>query len=136
MIPVHQQSLYDPESDTGGDCWRCCIASILELPADDVPDFVNEHGNRYVAATREWLKERGLWFIETRYHGNFPGYMIASGPSPRDKSVFHSVVWKGADMAHDPHPSGEGIYGPVYEWTLLVPINPAAMLLRTAGERN
>lgn len=40
MKPVDQ--LYTPtnmDEHPVGDCWRCCIASILELPAEKVPHF-------------------------------------------------------------------------------------------------
>lgn len=128
MKPVDQTSLHDKETDTGGDCWRACLASILEVPITDVPDFVNEHGGRYVTETRNWLEAFGLWLVEVRYHGNFPGYMIASGPSPRHRDVHHAVVWKGRTMAHDPHPSRDGIWGDPQEYSMIVPLNAAAVL--------
>jgi hypothetical protein len=43
-----------------GDCWRCCIAAVLGVPATEVPHFLrNEDGtvNHNVDAdTQRWLK--------------------------------------------------------------------------------
>ena len=58
MIKV-DQTLHD-------DCFRACLASLLELPIDEVPHFVRKYGNRkvgWVTYLRNWLAKRGLTVI-------------------------------------------------------------------------
>lgn len=40
MKPVRQLYRHDPANGVYGDCWRACIASVLELPIEDVPHEV------------------------------------------------------------------------------------------------
>jgi hypothetical protein len=123
MIPIDMTQLHDEEKGIMGDCWRCCIASILELPAGEVPHFVELYGNRYLTKTRKWLEERGFWLVDTAYHCDYPGYLMGSGPSPRDRDLFHVVVWRLSGMVHDPHPSRDGIWGPPQVWSIILPID-------------
>jgi hypothetical protein len=121
MTPVDQLFSGD-NAVTGipGDCWRACIASVLDLPADEVPHFVSlywseEDPTLWYFETASWLKERG-YALETWAPGPPPrynGYAIASGPSPRGDfkhAVVRYVAAQSADGmlvwdAHDPHPS-------------------------------
>ena len=123
MKPVDMISEYNPIDNKSGDCWRACIASLLELSVNDVPHFVGEYGNRYMEKTRKWLNERGFGLVETRYHGGYNSFLIASGPSPRSKDVTHSVIWQNGKMVHDPHPSRAGLWGLPYDYSILVPLD-------------
>lgn len=40
MIPVQQRIIASPYAKPPGDCFKCCIASILELAYEEVPHFV------------------------------------------------------------------------------------------------
>lgn len=129
MIPVEQRKLYVPGEQTG-DCWKCCIASILELPYEDVPHFVEEAErdfSSYWNATQEWLRARGFvlatfWLrgldkpllnIHDRedidYHFSAPGHWIGAVVSPRKtpegENISHVVVMNGSEIAFDPHPA-------------------------------
>lgn len=101
MIPVAQRQLWRPDDHPDGpqrgDCLRACVASILELDYDDVPDLQGDYQPLF-----RWLKEvapgvgvrqRNLTevsHIETlsswegwpREHYE-PGYWIAGIYSPR-----------------------------------------------------
>lgn len=67
MIPVQQRiSAAGGDSVLPGDCVKCCVASILELPYEDVPHFVagevkDADGNplHWLKAINHWLRERG-----------------------------------------------------------------------------
>lgn len=105
MIPVEQRDLTDEARGRVGDCWPCCIASILELPYEAVPNFFQMEQDGEIPsgwnAAMEFLRaERGLtlwrfsiWgddsprlvFGNERidYHFLIPGYWIASVLSPR-----------------------------------------------------
>lgn len=107
-----------------GDCWRACVATILNLPATEVPNFVDLGGEDWKAwpkLTREWLAERGLALYEMccsaeytiesllkwRSHDSPDVPVILVGSSANDS---HAVVAMGGKIVHDP--SGAGISGP------------------------
>lgn len=128
VIPVEQRLLY-VAGEQAGDCWKCCIASILELDYDDVPHFAQdaEHGDSesWWNATQEWLRPRGLvlarfglWGDERpflmfgsdrlRWHWSVPGHWLAGVTSrrtrPNGEHIGHVVVMNGSEVAWDPHP--------------------------------
>jgi len=125
MIPVDQQ-LVDKDV---GDCWKSCIASVMELPHDEVPHFVMAevwYGIPHWGACWAWLAQRGMSIhavaadiVSGEYKGevapwcrDMPRYLIASGKSPRGE-WYHAVVWDRQEqrIAHDPHPSRAGLRG-------------------------
>lgn len=129
MKPVHQTSF-----DELGNCYAACIASILELPIESVPNFC-EDKKGWTFATQAWLRERGLGIVNFRVlpesiaEGFEFGvisqhaYYIVSGKSPRGYT--HAVVGLGGEIVHDPHPDGGGIVpfedGRLeYEWIVLI----------------
>lgn len=110
----------------GGDCWRACIASILDLPASEVPNFALESDwDEMVAAARGWLAERGYslfrsycsakWEWQTLlkvFSGDNPGTpIILIGQCRADPSDNHAVIVMDGEIVHDP--SGAGVAGPV-----------------------
>lgn len=119
MTPV-KQTIID---DQRGNCFQACVASLLDLPLEQVPHFLEEAGEQKSVERpfKKWLDERGLeaiqlWFndwesIRRTYLG-FGKYVIASGTSPRrredGKTKSHAVVAKtqgwGLELIHDPHP--------------------------------
>ena len=107
MKPV-QQTI----TGEGGDCLRACVASLLELPIEEVPNFCED---------RDWcvwlpklqicLQARGLKMeVYTTSWCEEPA--MAWGYSPR--GLPHSVIYQSGRLAHDPHPSGDGIVCPLY----------------------
>lgn len=107
-----------------GDCWRACIASILEMPCDDVPNFVHlarlADGN-FHTLSREWLAERG-WALFARAFGaaewpfdRLVDWLASSGPGVAfivagdSGGQSHAVVALDGTI-HDP--SDCGIQGP------------------------
>jgi len=108
MTPQDQQHI-DPKT---GDCFRCCVASILDLSWRDVPNFMEHPGDAWWTAVQEWLAARNLR-CEVALADDYvpPGYWIASGKSPRG-DYHHAVVMHGCTVAHDPHPSRAGLDGP------------------------
>ena len=109
MKPVDQLFLVD--RDGRGDCLRACEASILELDPHDVPD-VGLFGWSWMQAL---VCYADLTLIVP---GEVSGYWIAGGMGPR--GIRHSVVYLGAEMAHDPHPSRAGLVGPVEDGFVLI----------------
>ena len=125
MIPVKQQVLYQDEPRIYGDCMRACVASILELPINEVPHFLEvAKGSIYefYNLIEEFLLERGYeayWQHSLIYHWR-PGlpdcYHIISGPSPRYPGVGHAVVGLNGSPVFDPHPDNTMLAGTPDQW--------------------
>jgi hypothetical protein len=94
-----------------GNCFSACIASILELPIEDVPSFAS-YGEGWTWQLLGWLVARDLsmtyYDIE---HGDRvpPGFSIAGGPSTRFAGQKHACVAHDGNVIHDPHPSRDGL---------------------------
>lgn len=98
-----------------GNCFSACVASILEIPIDEVPRF---HGPS--VDFLQWLAPQGL--SATHYKsGNYvpPGFAIAAGPSLRFAGRLHACVAYDGAIVHDPHPSREGLPFGVEDYVVL-----------------
>lgn len=104
------------EQRTDSDCMRCCLAMVMGLPYEEVPDFVAEHGGEWLLRCSEWLQGRGCGLVRV------PGYVfplqqafassfmpvIITGATERGPDM-HAIVKNGPDTHIDPHPSQAGI---------------------------
>lgn len=118
MKPVYQ-TIFDGQN---GDCMAACIASLLELDLDQVP---NPHTANWWDAWQAWLKQRGLYLVEASI-GDWtpPGYAILVGTSPRGDWQHACIVLNG-EIVHDPHPDGGGVVTRT-AYDLVVPYDPGA----------
>lgn len=120
MIPVRQKYIYI-EGKQHGDCWRACLASILECDIDTFPAWeLDQEWADYFYKVVCQLESMGyIWgeykientTIDCLMEQGIDGYVIAVGKSPRstpEKRINHAVVWRNG-IAHDPHPFGGGI---------------------------
>lgn len=110
MKPVDQEFMHG--NGRHGDCFRACVASILELPLSEVPHFnqlAADAGDVMEWSTlfAQWCGERGVDFYSTEADAKPPGWAIMSGPAGR--GPLHSVVAFCGEMKHDPHPSRAGL---------------------------
>lgn len=112
-----------------GNCFATCIACILELPVDDVPNFCGDHwtdDGEWFRQANKWLAPRGLRYIEFQYGDWVVGvpdcHVIVCGHGPR--GCDHATVWFNGKLAHDPHPSGDGLLEPKFVG-FFVAIDPA-----------
>ena len=131
MIPIHQTTFGGPDSDQIGNCFATCIASILELPLEEVPNFCA--ATHWRAAMNAWLKLRGQFYMDVNLPGDLRddlvsdwGYHVMSGEGPR--GLRHSVVGYQGKMVHDPHPSGAGLLDEPDEYGFVVGRNPAIIV--------
>jgi len=104
-----------------GSCMQTAIASILEMPLDQVPNFVDVTGPSWWDLLQSWVLEHcgcQLFSLPPKMSERvvtyaWPGtYCIVSGISPR--GLGHVVVGQVKDdysieMVHDPHPDGTGL---------------------------
>lgn len=120
MIPVKQKYLHIPGKQNG-DCWRACIASILECDIDELPvPVIEESWSEYSFKMDKKLAELGWESIQYPVRcikegmlasPDTDGYVLALGKSPRfngSERINHYVVWKNG-MVHDPHPENLSI---------------------------
>ena len=119
MIPVMQKYLSSEKEY--GDCWRACIASVLECDIEKFPHpLIDEDWDVYYLKVFDVLEKMGYqwvgYTIENVENSVFEakdtnGYIIAVGKSPRsteENRWNHAVVWKNG-IVHDPHPDNTGI---------------------------
>lgn len=123
MTPVDQLHLHSDEPDAEfGDCFRACVATLLDLPALEVPHFCRrpDPAVQWLKRTQDWLARRGLLYVEVNavpwaylQRPRRP-LVIAGGKSPRG-AFGHNVVGEisrdGFRLVHDPHPSRAGLVG-------------------------
>ncbi len=129
MIPVKQTKFGINE----GNCFTACVASILHLDLEIIPNFCVEHGSYFQKFTNEWLREKtGFFYMESRIPDEetrqliLKGYYIVSGKSPRSKLCDHCVVGFNGQMVHDPHPDNTFISGDIryYGYGFFIPYDP------------
>lgn len=114
--------------DEIGNCLQAAFASILELPLDRVPHFaavVTDDDGAWWWAIIHWLEARGFGLVTLSPDGGWKGLHLLSGKSPRG-DFSHTVVARGGDVMHDPHPSRAGVESVVDRW-ILVPLDPTSV---------
>jgi hypothetical protein len=147
LRPVEQRILFDAETGERGDCLKCCVASLLELDYEDVPHFA-AMGDRWWTEYASFLATHGwrlgsAWFSvreddPARLDGWQQGYWFATVKSPRivkDDGTpgLHYVVMREGEVAWDPHPQREDGHLGFVAGEYLVPLDPAAFMLRPAA---
>lgn len=124
MTPVDQTLIHDYK----GDCFRACMASVLDLKIEDVPNFASgtTSTDDFWIEVRAWLDKMNLTMIaitiekaETldRMYFEYNHYVILTGVSPRlrpdGSPKYHAVVGRtkgyGIEIVHDPHPDRTGL---------------------------
>lgn len=90
------------------DCLQACIASIMEMDIDRIPDFGDEPGqwlrlDQFMA--EEFLRPVGV--PAGRFCVPFNAYYLMVGIGPR--GLRHAVVGLNGKMVHDPHSSRAGL---------------------------
>jgi hypothetical protein len=145
MKPVYQRII-----DAGkGDCFAACLASILELPLESVPNFraleTPEADMNKLA--REWLKENYNLSLVCIYNGkeiiSGEDFRVIGGLvgtpcigtviSPNFENAQHAVVGQidkhgmNFELLHDPNPNGKEIKTRPLFLQFLVPMNPAQL---------
>lgn len=142
------------------DCLRACVATVLGLAYEDVPEFlalaeVEDRAAPWRRRLYDFLATHGLVPWEFGLHGEDrpllmfggtpiaynvmpPGLWIAAVQSPRIEGT-HAVVMKGGQVIWDPHPRREMGHKGFREAMIFMPrgLTPAgqAALSDEGGER-
>ena len=122
LKPLDQTKLHTEEQN--GNCLATAFASLLEIPISDVPEF-EDMGTEWFVVMKKWLESIGFDLIEWREEEPkyLMGYYMVAGKSPRG-DFDHQVIHRAGKLAHDPHPSRDGVDSFVDAYALL-PIDPA-----------
>jgi hypothetical protein len=140
MKKINQTRTTFPIGDSRpGNCFQACIASILGIELEEVPDIIEfwkphcetkQMWDRYIVKIHSFLKERNLRYVEliegalfkcsNSNFENFP--IIISGVSNGNPNFEHSVighieivkidnngVYYNVIVDHDPNPNKNGL---------------------------
>lgn len=140
MKPSKQLIRHDPRAGQFGDCFRTCIAAILELDPADVPHLNRETtGLEQIQHMQAFLARRGLGLASFAFERDGgprhvlelmgkmnPGvHYLLAGQSAT--GCGHYVVCKDDKIVLDPSLTDSGILGPqlhddgnAYYWVTLV----------------
>jgi len=110
MKPVMQTKFGDKK----GNCFAACLASLLEISIEEIPDFFNKK-EYWTKTCNDFLKTKGFCFVDINFDSSEmsywilrSGYSIVTGSSPRHNCL-HAVVAYQGEIVHDPHPDKTGI---------------------------
>jgi hypothetical protein len=121
---LDQTVMNNDEEGLRGNCAQAAIASILAVPLEQVPNFIEltETATEFWDAIEAFLKSHG-YLVEYGSESYRPPIVyLASGTSPR--GLAHMVVMYGEELLHDPHPSRAGLVE-ITNTFILTPIDPA-----------
>lgn len=148
MTPHKQLFRHRPLDGIWGDCRRTALACLLNLPSpEDAPHVIGEYeaakarGENYdwEMAQERWLNSLGYTIATIHWDGantsieqlftymescNEHVLYLLGGTSPRGTN--HTVIARGGEFFHDPHPDGGYLVGPLDNgfWgvTFLLPV--------------
>lgn len=129
MRKVYQTRFGKP----GGNCHQAALASLLEQPLEEVPDFCNLYKSDWDDQMNRWLYERGLFslYVSNTDIAIFQGLTdnapcIAVVRSKITPDTLHSVIYHKGKIVHDPHPSGAHLTEcEILGFDLFVAVDPA-----------
>lgn len=128
MYNEKQAFRHDPNNGVFGDCYRTCLAALLNLPRDDVPHYVTtmdvvEWETEVKQKMDAWLVKRGfqelaipvtgdlegvLALQKTRTHSPVPAMLTGESRT----GCNHVVVIFDGEIVYDPSLNSSGIIGP------------------------
>lgn len=135
MRPVEQTILTPPD----GNCFAACVASILELPIDAVPNF-RSSGNGWWHEWQEWLAPKNLALLgwdsddlgdEKVRADTLRGYSICTVRYELPSGgLNHSVVALNGVIVWNPHPLRDTReHDSIHDWMVFRVLDPAAFNL-------
>lgn len=123
MTPVYQ----DRFGARDGNCFAACIASLLDLPLSEVPNFAaaGDADDWWWYAAICWLAERGWWVrtiasvsaVDDDEHVSEDTLYILGVPSTIHEGLLHAVIGRRVGrrwrIVHDPNPGSAATANPV-----------------------
>lgn len=135
MIYNKQLFKHEPKKGYFGDCHRTCLACILNISPEEIPNFGIYYDNpeKFIEEERKWHLINNIISIVCPYTGSIEGilktqkeqnpntYYILSGISKND--LGHSVVCLNDEIIWDPALDNSGIVRPFndgYYWVQFI----------------
>lgn len=128
MIPIRQTRV-----GKGGNCFQACVASILEMPLEAVPDFCNEYPEDWFLKLGDWLKPMGMSAIMIKYDDGadlaevLKDQFVLAGGTSAVRSIPHEVIWMNGKVIWDPAPERKGLKGRPDDFIVFTLSEPAVM---------
>ena len=101
----------DASVENQGNCFQACLATVLQMPIEEVFDIRPYPIAEWVDRLNEWLLDFNLAcvFVKTTMDDpapitGYPGLCIAQLTDGKD---YHAVVIQDEDIIHDPMPDRE-----------------------------
>lgn len=126
MIPTYQPV---QTGDNFGECYRCCVASVLNMTRESVPHFHDQKSGTEITSEtnrriREWFSIQGAYYVEFGFRLSMDDLLHAMGESHPGlhyllmgrtaRGGVHAVVACGDRIVHDPaSPGGHILTGPL-----------------------
>ena len=120
-----------------GNCVSACVATILDIPLERVPHFVeyglelgDEPEGKVSNGNAWWAMMLGFFYaweytlveLDSVETSEDPWeYLLVAGQTSR--GVLHQVVYRAGALWHDPHPSREGLTS-IVEVLAVRPLSP------------
>jgi hypothetical protein len=108
--PVKQTKIYEGPG-TCGNCLTACVSSLLEIPIEQIPNFVEDRED-WQTYLNEFLEPYNMVYVEvpvSAIENQDLGYHLICGFTVRSDVVPHAVVAFNRKYYHDPHPSNAGL---------------------------
>jgi len=120
--------MYHKQTKIGeaGNCWSTCIANILQINPQNVPDFCakwipGDESRQWVTDTEEWLHTYGYelhWYLEPP--DDPASIVIALVKYPKWS---HAVLWQHNKLLHDPYPNSTALPSAPEMYVSMVAVN-------------
>lgn len=122
MTPIDQTIV----SNINGNCQQAVIASVLDLPLEEVPHFI-EYEEKWGIVLMDFMAKQGYPYIGwnnperypfrgntfadiMKFDGGWNGYFPASVPSQTFEGCTHAVVVDmDLNIVHDPNPNKKAL---------------------------
>ena len=111
-VPISKikQTIFGKEK---GNCLQTCVAMVLRLPLEEVPNFAES--DHWLLDAQVFCLKHGVYlqrrpfYAGEEWFNRVPDtkYWIAEGEAKR--GLNHVVVMEGRSMVADPHPDGTGL---------------------------
>ena len=110
MIKTKQTKTFNGPG-TCGNCLSACVSSLLHIPIEEVPNFVEDNKD-WQGALNKFLEPYNMVYVEVPKEAvgdQALGYHLMCGLTVRSDVVTHGVVGYNHEYLHDPHPSDAGL---------------------------
>lgn len=117
MKPVDQEHLHRPEEGSFGDCMRATVATLLDLPREEVPHFLYDgttDGLAFHCRVNDFLRPMNLAYLPVSHLSEVLEVWGIRGlhhevSGPTERGTCHACAAIDGEVKHDPHPTRAGL---------------------------